>query len=278
MENNKGKSEDSLKRMDKKAFWLGISAVVGILGLPYLVTQCSFGYFLGVKNANEIGDTLGGILGPFIGLMSAFLVYLALREQIKANNIIQKQFIIEAENKSEDFVLNEALKMLSDIEKRLAEIELGEKDKDGTIDKDISRICEIIIGSKMFFLNNKTSKKALNLQINYICTLLQLVLGNISDIYKLSFFYIRYESFLEKWFPATWESYSKSTSSDIFDYKECKDIAFFGNYISIHQFRKTLYEKIISLDKPVFQNINTISNPDWCILEKLQKEYLDLAV
>ena len=76
--------------------WIAISIlIIGIVGmflLPYLITQKSWGYNLNVDKSNEIGDTIGGILSPFIGLISAFLIYLALREQIKANDLIQKQF------------------------------------------------------------------------------------------------------------------------------------------------------------------------------------------
>lgn len=120
MEEKKEKSMDSLKKMDTKAFWLGVAALVGILGLPYLVTQCSFGYSLGVKDANAIGDSLGGILGPFIGLISAFLVYLALREQIKANILIHDQFLIEDNNEFENQIFTYTI---SSIQKELDSIE-----------------------------------------------------------------------------------------------------------------------------------------------------------
>lgn len=105
-------SQDSLKRMDRKAFRLGLAAIAGILGLPFVVTQCTFGYELGVNGANEIGDTLGGVLGPFISLISASLVYLALREQIKANNLIHDQFENEKNEKAERLIFEEVLKEL----------------------------------------------------------------------------------------------------------------------------------------------------------------------
>ena len=37
------------------------------------------------------GDTLGGMTAPFVGLLGAFLVFLALRAQIAANNLIRDQ-------------------------------------------------------------------------------------------------------------------------------------------------------------------------------------------
>ena len=87
----KEESDSSLKKMDVKAALIGVIAVIGIFIIPLLVTKCSI-VSLEVEKPNEIGDTIGGILSPFIGLISAFLVYLTFREQIKANRIIQKQF------------------------------------------------------------------------------------------------------------------------------------------------------------------------------------------
>ncbi|MBK6833809.1 MAG: hypothetical protein IPG89_05850 [Bacteroidetes bacterium] len=37
------------------------------------------------------GDAIGGMTAPVVNLIGAFLVYLALREQVKANDIVQKQ-------------------------------------------------------------------------------------------------------------------------------------------------------------------------------------------
>lgn len=43
-----------------------------------------------ILDPNEIGDVIGGITAPIIGLFSAFLVYIAFRAQIKANEELQK--------------------------------------------------------------------------------------------------------------------------------------------------------------------------------------------
>lgn len=108
--------------------WVAISiliiAISGMFVLPYWVTQKSWKYDLGVDDSNEIGDTLGGILGPFIGLISAFLVYLALREQIKANTLIQRQFEIEKLEKVEQAVLDGSLRNLSEIHEKLTKFKL----------------------------------------------------------------------------------------------------------------------------------------------------------
>lgn len=41
--------------------------------------------------SGAIGDTIGGITAPFINLLAAILVYLSFREQIKANEVLNKE-------------------------------------------------------------------------------------------------------------------------------------------------------------------------------------------
>lgn len=45
-----------------------------------------------------IGDTIGGTTAPFIGLLSAYLVYRAFQAQIRANQLAQDQFAIQSFN------------------------------------------------------------------------------------------------------------------------------------------------------------------------------------
>lgn len=67
---------------------------------PILCTQ--FGW-LSFNNTGEIGDTIGGITSPFINVIGAILVFLALRAQIDANLLIQDQMDLqELEKKLEN--------------------------------------------------------------------------------------------------------------------------------------------------------------------------------
>lgn len=43
----------------------------------------------------HVGDTIGGITAPFIGLLSALLVYLSFKKQTEANSIITDQFNLQ---------------------------------------------------------------------------------------------------------------------------------------------------------------------------------------
>jgi hypothetical protein len=66
--------------------WIGIPIVIIA---PFILTRS-----LGLVDFTEtgtIGDTIGGLTSPFIGLIGAILVFLALKAQIQANILVQKQ-------------------------------------------------------------------------------------------------------------------------------------------------------------------------------------------
>lgn len=65
--------------------WLFVLLLVFILILliPSLLTSFSV---LDFTETGQIGDTIGGITAPFIGFLSAYLVYKAFEEQRRANN------------------------------------------------------------------------------------------------------------------------------------------------------------------------------------------------
>lgn len=62
-----------------------------ILFIPPLLIKPSFIDFFNLGDKNEIGDTLGGITSPFINAIAAILVFIAFKEQVKANNLIKEQ-------------------------------------------------------------------------------------------------------------------------------------------------------------------------------------------
>lgn len=81
-----------LSTKDKAILLIGAGAIaVGFA--PYLLTRnsCFFPSF--DESTGVIGDTIGGITAPIVGILGAILVFYALLEQIKANKIITDQFI-----------------------------------------------------------------------------------------------------------------------------------------------------------------------------------------
>jgi hypothetical protein len=77
--------------------------LLGIFVLPWLFTRPWIADF---TNLGQVGDTIGGTTAPFIGLLSAWLVYRAFKAQIKANELISEQLKLEeqryAEGKEKD--------------------------------------------------------------------------------------------------------------------------------------------------------------------------------
>lgn len=62
--------------------------IVWVIISPILFTQFSIISFSNDGSTGQIGDTIGGITAPAIGLLSVVLLYLALTKQIENNNII----------------------------------------------------------------------------------------------------------------------------------------------------------------------------------------------
>ncbi len=102
------KDIERFSKTDLVALILIVIAICGMFGLPYLITQTS--YLNPSKTdygkPSEIGDMIGGITGPFIGFISACLVYLTLREQIRANKITLLQFENQEINRMETDILS----------------------------------------------------------------------------------------------------------------------------------------------------------------------------
>lgn len=86
-------SDDSMKNETLQARWsLGVGLVLMIF-LPIILSQLS--WKISFMDTGQIGDTIGGITAPISGLLGAYLVFLALKAQVKANriqvNMLQEQ-------------------------------------------------------------------------------------------------------------------------------------------------------------------------------------------
>lgn len=78
-------------QISKKEVFAFFVIVVFIFSLPALLTQIKVG-IVDFSDSGPVGDTIGGITTPFISLLGSILVYLAFKEQIKANKKIEDQF------------------------------------------------------------------------------------------------------------------------------------------------------------------------------------------
>ena len=74
---------------------------------PFIFTRQCFSPVFDFTETGEIGDTINGLMGPFIAIAAALLTFFAFREQIKANTLqknatdaqIKKDEISAFENK-----------------------------------------------------------------------------------------------------------------------------------------------------------------------------------
>ena len=122
--------------------WLLIFLVVILVfSIPLFIINLSIGEWSDYSTSGQIGDTIGGITAPIVNLISAFLVFLALKAQIDANNVIQKQ-IDETKKERDVEVHSKELNILfSYLEKQITSIEyVGNDGNTYTGTKGISHI------------------------------------------------------------------------------------------------------------------------------------------
>jgi len=88
-----------------KRFWVGLILfsilIVGICFLPYLFTNYSW-FDLDFSDSGEVGDTIGGIMGPFIAIAASILTFLAFWVQYQANIEQKRQFTAAQEKQEND--------------------------------------------------------------------------------------------------------------------------------------------------------------------------------
>jgi hypothetical protein len=85
MKSNRSKE---IRTYDKEFWWYfaGFCGLVVLISwLPLILTQYSWGISIGTSAPNEIGDSIGGTLGPFVALLASALTFLAFWVQYKAN-------------------------------------------------------------------------------------------------------------------------------------------------------------------------------------------------
>lgn len=84
--------------------------------LPLLFTVNTDIDTLNFKNTGQIGDTIGGITAPFIGLLSAYLVYISFRQQYLANKLLIDARKEDAINQNINTLINRIEKAITDFQ------------------------------------------------------------------------------------------------------------------------------------------------------------------
>lgn len=70
-------------------FIVGIAAILFLVIYVYLVSNKD--WFFDLSEKGTIGDAIGGITAPVIGMLGAFLVYISFRSQVNANQLLINQ-------------------------------------------------------------------------------------------------------------------------------------------------------------------------------------------
>lgn len=96
------KDKNEITASLKWAKLLLITGVLVILTVPFILTRSSLSTSLNFTQTGQIGDTIGGITTPFLSLIGATLLFLALRAQIKANELIQVQITLDRKDRTDD--------------------------------------------------------------------------------------------------------------------------------------------------------------------------------
>ena len=109
MEVKKEKEIESLNNWDTITKWiLGISIFFIIFSFvaPVLFVSKAISPKLDFSETGPVGDTIGGIMNPFIALVGILLTFLAFYMQIKANEQQRQLFLdgLAAEKKKEEDV------------------------------------------------------------------------------------------------------------------------------------------------------------------------------
>jgi hypothetical protein len=105
---------------EKTILWIMITGIFCIVITPFLFTHFGSGIDFTSSNTNNIGGTIGGITAPFTGILGSILVYFALKEQVTANKLIQRQLdeqkSSELENKVVTYLKQQLETIITDLE------------------------------------------------------------------------------------------------------------------------------------------------------------------
>ncbi|OYU67037.1 MAG: hypothetical protein CFE22_06055 [Cytophagaceae bacterium BCCC1] len=174
--------EEEKDNFDWKFWVLIFISMVGIFTLPYFVTQNKFGLDFGVNKPNEIADTIGGILSPFIGFISAVLIYFTIKEQIKANTKIQNHFKIDKREKFEKVIFEEIIVELNQLIKELNNFN-GSSLKQPN--NEIKQVFRMIVNSALFeegeYFNSQEEVQLFKKKFKKLVDVLELFVSNVKQ-------------------------------------------------------------------------------------------------
>lgn len=108
-----------------RRFWIGLGVFILIIGLicffPYWFTSRSFRN-IDFSETGQIGDTIGGIMGPFIAIGASILTFLAFWVQYQANVQQRHQYLESLRKQKEETLAHERIWRIERFENRFYEL------------------------------------------------------------------------------------------------------------------------------------------------------------
>lgn len=104
-----------MKKIKDLKFYISILGILLIIfSSLYIFTRPAIWVEFDYSKTGDIGDTIGGITAPIINLFGAFLLYISLKEQIKANDNIYETTLDQRKDRNFEIVLKTFLDLKSD--------------------------------------------------------------------------------------------------------------------------------------------------------------------
>ena len=107
----------------RRLFWILVVATILICLLPLLLTRFSVVDF---TNTGQIGDTIGGIMGPFVAIVASFLTFFAFLMQYQANEIQKKELKRQSKVHDQEQFEAKLYQMLDVYNKNVSRLRAGE--------------------------------------------------------------------------------------------------------------------------------------------------------
>ncbi len=200
-------------KISKWIFLFIFIILIGILIL-YSVTQQSWGFDLGSSNANELGDAIGGILGPYFSFIGSCLVAYTIYLQLESRKKDKKK-------EYEKVIFDNCLETLKKAEEKIYELNASDPNQKFAsiyfIDEYFNCnwtsdsikvhlfITEINSATNLFNSTSIKNKGYFTIIINEIDTILRLISSSILGKWNLE---KRLDHSSPKFFHNTLESYN----------------------------------------------------------------------
>lgn len=176
--------EEEEKEFNNKPYLILI-VVIGITAIfaPWFITSFHSGIVFGAKTG-PIGDTIGGIMSPFLSLIGSLLVFMALKSQIEANQKVSTQFKKqETDNIRRDFE-NTFFQMLQIHHQLVQNMDFDLKTivEDKETSKDLNELLEYKEKKKINFDHKLTSRDVFKESFLLLDFLIELRLKNNKEL------------------------------------------------------------------------------------------------